>query len=319
VRPSLTRRDWFAASSTTAAAALVGAGASARPSRADATTRDGKLPCRLSLNTSTIRGQKLSLAQEIDLAAEAGFDCIEPWISELEDHVKSGGTLSDVSKRIADRGLTVESAIGFFDWPVDEPERREKGLEAGKRAMDLVQQIGGKRLACPPSGITERSDVPHAVIAERFRAVGAMGRAIGIVPQLEVWGFSKSVTTLADAAMIALAAGDPDAAILADIYHLYKGGSPFETVGLMSRTAFQVFHVNDYPDLPRDQIKDEHRVYPGDGIAPLTATFKRLWAAGFAGTLSLELFNREYWAQDARQVVQTGHRKLREAVEASLA
>jgi sugar phosphate isomerase/epimerase len=60
-------------------------------------------------------------------------------------------------------------------------------------------------------------------------------------------------------------------------------------------------------------------VYPGDGIAPLTATFKRLWAAGFAGTLSLELFNREYWAQDARQVVQTGHRKLREAVEASLA
>ena len=65
------------------------------------------------LNTSTIRGQKLTLVQEIELAAKAGYQGIEPWISEIEDHVKAGGTVADLRKRISDAGLTVEGGIGF--------------------------------------------------------------------------------------------------------------------------------------------------------------------------------------------------------------
>ena len=35
-------------------------------------------------NTSTIRGQKLSLVEEIDIAAKAGYQAIEPWINEIQ-------------------------------------------------------------------------------------------------------------------------------------------------------------------------------------------------------------------------------------------
>ena len=36
--------------------------------------------------------------------------------------------------------------------------------------------------------------------------------------------------------------------------------------------------MNDYPaDPPRETIRDEHRVYPGDGIAPLTKLFKNFF------------------------------------------
>ena len=37
---------------------------------------------RYCLNTSTIRGQKLPLDQEIELAAKTGYDGIEPWIRD---------------------------------------------------------------------------------------------------------------------------------------------------------------------------------------------------------------------------------------------
>ena len=37
-------------------------------------------------------------------------------------------------------------------------------------------------------------------------------------------------------------------------------------------------------------------------------------ANGFAGALSLELFNPGYWEQDAEQVVKTGLAKTKEAV-----
>src|SRR5438309_7161183 len=66
---------------------------------------------RYCLNTSTLMGQKLPISQVVDIAAKAGYDAIEPWIRELDEHVKGGGSLDDLRKRIADRGLAVESAI----------------------------------------------------------------------------------------------------------------------------------------------------------------------------------------------------------------
>jgi 2-keto-myo-inositol isomerase len=84
---------------------------------------------------------------------------------------------------------------------------------------------------------------------------------------------------------------------------------------MLSGHAVQVFHMNDYPaDPPRDKIADKDRVYPGDGVAPLTQILRDLFAAGFCGVLSLELFNPEYWKQDALLVARTGLEKMKGAV-----
>ena len=96
------------------------------PNNAATSTAAAAPPFKFCLNTSTIRGQKLSLADEIDLAAEAGYDAIEPWISELESHAKqNSGSLADVRKRLADHKLAVPSAIGFFEWIVHDEARRK--------------------------------------------------------------------------------------------------------------------------------------------------------------------------------------------------
>src|SRR5437016_10587306 len=73
-----------------------------------------------SLNMSTVRGQKLSVPDQVELAAKAGYDAIEPWIGELRQYEQGGGNISDLRKRIADRGLKVPSAIGFAEWIVDD-------------------------------------------------------------------------------------------------------------------------------------------------------------------------------------------------------
>ena len=98
-----------------------------------AVARGGKGQFLLGLNTSTIRGQKLSIVEEIELARKAGYQAMEPWIDELERYAGSGGSLEDLGKRFRDAGISVESAIGFFDWVVDDQERRRKGLESARR------------------------------------------------------------------------------------------------------------------------------------------------------------------------------------------
>ena len=286
---------------------------------ASAGERPQRDPFTYSLNTSTIRGQSLSIVEEVGIAAKAGYQAIEPWINELERYTQGGGSLRDLNRRIADAGLRVESAIGFPEWIVDDDARRRRGLEDARRAMDMVHQIGGRRLAAPPAGATNQTDLTPLRAAERYRALLEIGARIGVVPMVEVWGFSRSLSRLGECAMIAIESGHAQACVLADVYHLHKGGSGFNGVKLLSSVAMQVFHMNDYPATPgRADITDAHRVYPGDGVAPLVAMLRDLRRIGFTGILSLELFNRDYWRQDALTVARTGLDKMRAVVRASL-
>jgi sugar phosphate isomerase/epimerase len=288
-------------------------------SPAPAPARSPAEPFLFGLNTSTLQGQKLTIAEEVEIAAKAGYQGLEPWVRELDQHVKTGGSLKDLGKKIADLGLSVESAIGFFDWVVDDDARRRKAFEEAKRSMDLVRQIGGKRLAAPPAGATDRSDIDLHRIAERYRGLLELGDTMGVVPEVEVWGFSKTLGRLGEAALVAIETGHPRACILADVYHLYKGGSPIEGLSLLNGAALPVLHFNDYPaDPPREKITDAQRVYPGDGVAPLKDLVRRLREIGFKGMLSLELFNRDYWKQDALTVARTGLEKMRAVVQSGL-
>ncbi len=189
-----------------------------------------------------------------------------------------------------------------------------------KRDMDHVQQMGGVRIAAPPAGATEVRNLDLLVAADRYRVVCEMGDKFGITAQLELWGFSRTLGRLGETALVAIESGHPRACILADVFHLYKGGSGYAGVKLLGPSALQVLHMNDYPDdPPRERIRDEFRVYPGDGVAPLTTLLRDLKAIGFRGYLSLEVFNREYWKQDALVVAKTGLAKMKAVADKALA
>ena len=284
-----------------------------------AETRSGsKGGFRFCLNTSTIQGQKLTLEEEVEIAAKAGYHAIEPWISEIERYVQSGKSLSDLRKRIHDHGMTVEDGIGFAEWIVDDDARRAKGLETARRDMDLLSQLGCPHIAAPASGATDVASMDLRAAAERYLALAQIGDGFGVVPMVEVWGFSKCLTRLGEASLVAIESGHPKACILPDVYHLYKGGSPVSGLKLLSRDAMHVFHLNDYPSAPPPAtITDADRVYPGDGIAPLTEVFKILRKIGYDGVLSIELFNHSYWKEDALKVAKTALEKSRIAEQAA--
>ena len=93
------------------------------------------------LNTSTVRGQKLPLVTELEIAAKVGYSAVEPWVNEIADYQKKGGTLMDLRKRIADLGLTIEDAIGFAEWIVNDDAKREKGMEQAKRDINNLLRV----------------------------------------------------------------------------------------------------------------------------------------------------------------------------------
>jgi sugar phosphate isomerase/epimerase len=311
------RREVLAVACATAGAALLPPSILEKTVTAQTIPSSDK-PFGYCFNTSTIRGQRLPLGQVVEITAKAGWDGIEPWLDEITHYRQGGGKLADLKKQIEGAGLSVPSAIGFAEWVVDDADRRAKGMEQAKRDMDAVAQIGGTRLAAPPAGAKDVS-IDLSAAAERYHALCELGRQMGVVPQVEVWGFSKTFKRLGEAVFVAVESGHPDACVLADPYHVYKGGSSIESIDLLSARCLQHLHMNDYPaDPPRETIMDEHRVYPGDGVAPLAALFRTLRDIGYTGMLSLELFSKTLYQQDPLEVAKTGLAKTRAAVKSAL-
>lgn len=285
------------------------------PNASAANPRRDKSKIRYCLNMSTIRGQELSVPDQIKVAADAGYDAIEPWIRDLRKFVKDGGSLANLKKQLDDSGLTVESAIGFAKWIVDDDAERAKALVEARSDMELLKSIGGKRIAAPPIGAHKAAGPDLPTIAGRYRKLLELGAETGVTPQLELWGFSKTLSKLGELAYVATEAGHADACVLPDFYHIYKGGSDFAGLKMIEASRMHVFHINDYPANPaRETIGDEHRVYPGDGVCELPKIIGDLIDAGFAGCFSLELFNRDYWKQDALAVAKTGLEKMKAVV-----
>lgn len=284
--------------------------------RADAAPHSA--PFSYCLNTSTIRGQNLGIVKEAEITATAGYSGIEVWISAIEEYKNKGGSLLDLKKRINDLGLEVESAIGFAQWIVDDDNIRIQAIEQLKREMDMLSQIGGKRIAAPPSGATKEPGLDLLKAAQRYRTILDLGDNFGIIPQLEVWGFSANLHRLGQSMFVAIESGHPKACLLPDVYHIYKGGSDFAGLNLISNSAIQVFHMNDYPaEPPRETINDSHRVYPGDGIAPLDHILTYL-ANHSKTVLSLELFSKELWGKDPLDVAKIGLEKMKMAAEKAI-
>jgi sugar phosphate isomerase/epimerase len=309
----LTRRDALGRTGLLLGAALASPQLRAASSP---TTSKPTAPFRYCFNTATIRGQKLGIVKEIEITAKAGYDAIEPWVDTLDEFVKSGGNLGELKGRITEAGLTVEDAIGFPEWLAEDDARRSKGLERAKREMDLVAQVGGKRFAAPPAGATDLPKIEFTNAVERYRALLEAGDQIGIVPQFELWGFSKNFHHLGECIGVAMETGHPKACVLADVFHLYKGGSDFRGIHLLGANAIQVLHMNDYPaDPPREKIDDSYRAYPGDGTAPLPEILGALHQIGGQKVLSLELFSRKYWTQDPLEVARAGLAKMKAVVE----
>jgi sugar phosphate isomerase/epimerase len=202
----------------------------------------------------------------------------------------------------------VENAIGFAPWMAE----GEEGFLQMEREMLMLAEIGCSRIAAPPAGLPGDKPLDMFAAGEKYRRLLALGRKTGVMPQLEFWGSSPVLWHMGQALMIAAVADDPGARILPDVYHMFRGGSGFNTLKMVSGDMIDIFHMNDYPaSKPRELQDDSDRVYPGDGIAPMDQILRDLKNMGGEKVLSLELFNPAYWKEEPLVVATSGLAKMK--------
>lgn len=280
--------------------------ASAASALAGCRVLDGKVR-KYALNPSTIREFKLPLDEQVRLAIAAGYDGFEPWLKDVYAAEKAG-KLDDIRLMAADAGLEFINGIAFGTWSSPDAQVRARGLEETRRDMAILQRLGCPCVAASVFGIQRPGSplVPLTDLAERYACVLDIGRDEGVRPLLEYWGHSVNLCTPEAAFKVVEYVGRRDAAVLADVYHTYRGGGSFEMFRRMTANRVPVLHVNDYPARTRQQLTDADRVWPGDGDAPWEQILGNLAAAGNSPWLSLELFNLSYQRTTPSDTVNTG-------------
>ncbi|MDN5213351.1 sugar phosphate isomerase/epimerase family protein [Fulvivirgaceae bacterium BMA12] len=302
-------RRKFITSATTAglATAALGSSTTEIEDRRKKRFQNGKSPWPICLDTATIRPAD-GLEKKVEIAAQAGYDAIEPWDSELADYEKKGGNLKELGKKIKDLGLFVPSMIGLWGCIPENEEAFQKSLPATRNRMRMASEIGCEHVQAIPNKVGENYDLKF--VASCYRRLLEIGlEEYNLNPAL-VFVNLFPLKTMGQATAVVLDADHPQAKIIPDVFHMYITDGGFSGLKLLHGDMFAIFQFNDAPkNMAVKDMKDKHRVYPGDGILPLPDILRDLKATGFSGCVSLELYNPEYHQQDLLQVAKTGLQK----------
>ncbi len=260
-------------------------------------------PC---LNISTIR--PVPLAEKIPLMAAAGFRHCELWNDDIDRHIEATGeSLADLRKRLDDHGLTVQSVIAFMGWAEAEESALPAVLAECRRRAEQAVAVGSRGIVVsPPMG-----DLPQELFAERFEQVRQIAVEFGLTPLLEFLGFTKKYCSIESILPVVRRYPSGAVPLVADTYHLLRGGGRQEDLLKLSAAELGMFHINDLPADPPVHVQtDFDRVMLGEGIVSLDVTIGLLRQVGDEGPVSLELFNDPLWKADPADVLKTGFERL---------
>jgi len=267
---------------------------------------------RYCLNASTIR--TTPILKQIEVASTAGYEAIELWHDHIDEHLRSGGSLADIRKALADSGLLVPTTIYLAGWFQPAGVEHQKALDEIRRRLAQSAAVGAEfAIAGPPPGKADRE-----LGARHYHELIEIGRESGVRPAFEYLGFVEDINTIEDAIDIIDRSGHPEATVVIDPFHCHRGGGPIASIGKLSSCRIAISHFNDAPASPAAHLQqDSDRVMPGDGVIDLRSFCQHLQDIGYDRFLSLELFREDLWAQNPLQVARTGLDKMKAIAEAT--
>ena len=168
----------------------------------------------------------------------------------------------ELKKRADDRGIRIWEAESFG---LD----RDRDIDAMRFAIEAAAVLGAKWIVS--GGIDDdesRLAANYAKLAEAASEFG-IGVAIEFMP-------SRPMRSLADTLRVVSKADHPNAKILIDALHLERSGGSAAQVAVMDPSKLAYVQVCDaYAGPPADLTKESRygRLYPGEGVLPLTQLY----------------------------------------------
>ena len=260
---------------------------------------------------------KADLATDIACAAEAGFSGVEIWGAKLTEYLKKNSpeSLKEIFHKHKVEPLSINS--------LEQATLSEgaKWQEIQKRMAELSRLaavIGAKRVIVVPSPLGPQWQDRTRMLAktvESLKILSKIAKDEGALGCFEMLGFGDcSVNTLALATDLVKQVDHPNMGLTLDTFHYYVGSSTVDMIAAVPKGKLFMVHINDSQDLPKAQLQDSNRMFPGEGSIPLDSIFGALKKAGYGGPVSIELFNPQYWTWDSKKIAKRAYETVNEVL-----
>jgi 4-hydroxyphenylpyruvate dioxygenase len=260
---------------------------------------------RRSIATVCLSG---TLEEKLAAAAGAGFDAVELFEPDL---IAAPARPAEVRRRCEELGLEIALYQPLRDFEAVPEERFAANLRRAERKFAVMEQLGADMvLVC--SNVSAEAIDDDALAAAQLRdlAERAAGHGIRIAYEALAWG--RHVRDYDHAWRIVEAGDHPNLGTCLDSFHILSRGA--DPAGIRDIPAEKLFFLQlaDAPHLVMDvlQWSRHYRCFPGQGGFDLAGFLGHVLAAGYAGPLSLEVFNDVFRQADPRRMAIDAMRSL---------
>jgi 4-hydroxyphenylpyruvate dioxygenase len=258
-----------------------------------------------SIATVSLSG---ALDEKLRAIAAAGFDAVEIFENDL---LSFNGRPHDVGQMCRDLGLSICAFQPFRDFEGMPEPQRTRSFARAERKFDLMQDLQTDlMLICSNISPASLGGIDRA--AADFRELGERAAARGLRVGYEALAWGLHVNDYRDAWEIVRRADHASIGVILDSFHALAPAFP--TMPIQSIPADKIFLVQlaDAPKLGLDVLSwSRHfRCFPGQGDLPVAGFVQAVLATGYAGPLSLEIFNDQFRAGSAVRTATDGLRSL---------
>jgi 4-hydroxyphenylpyruvate dioxygenase len=258
-----------------------------------------------SIATVSLSG---SLDEKLRAVAVAGFDAVEIFENDL---LTFNGSPRDVGKLCRDLGLSICAFQPFRDFEGMPEPQRARNFARAERKFDLMQELQTDlMLICSNVSPASLGGIDRA--AADFRELGERAASRGLRVGFEALAWGRHVNDYRDAWEIVRRADHKVIGIILDSFHALAPSLPVAAIHSIPSDKIFLVQLADAPKLGLDVLSwSRHfRCFPGQGDLTVADFMAAVKTTGYAGPLSLEIFNDQFRAGSAVRTATDGLRSL---------
>lgn len=257
-----------------------------------------------------------TLEKDLMFCEKYGYGLIEIRLDKLRDYLQTH-TAEDLAaffknNRIKPYAFNALEFITFRD-------------EAGYKQIkdDLVflcevgEKIGCKKIVVVPTfdiGAYSKTEIKKESVRV-LNELADIAEKYGVKLAYEFVGYPNcSVNTFGQTYEIVKEVNRDNVGMVLDCFHFHAMNSRLEDLKKADPAKIFIFHIDDSEDLPVGALRDDKRLWPGEGAVNLDGILSTLKEIGYGEMVSVELFRPEYWDWDIEKTIKVGKEKTEEVV-----
>ena len=250
---------------------------------------------RRSIATVSLSGM---LREKLQAIAAARFDGVEIFENDL---LQFSGKPREVRAIAADLGVEIDMFQPFRDFDGTNAAQVARSLDRMQRKFDVMDALGTRLiLVCSSVQPDALGDV--GALAEQFQQLAELAGKRGMKIAYEALAWGSKVRLFSQAWAVVQRVNHPNLGLVLDSFHtLSLRDDPRPIAQLPGERIFYV-QLADAPWVSTDVLTHSrhYRCFPGQGEFDLVGFMNALLDSGYAGTISLEIFNDEFRSAPAR-------------------